>query len=221
MKMETFAEKFRTLVGDSTVDVEDDFILNAFNWARRELPMNPKLQKIFSEHITANLDAKGGYKWPLNDKFRTLTDIPMLNFWTSTGGDLCPLKVCYKTPFDFYQKTIPNLMQAGVPCNYTLEKKDDETYLIFDRPLDIPGVLDYFAYGIPKDIESMDEEIEMAAVLENCLLDIMRKIWYYEADDFSFAGSVSDYMDNKYVPQLIQLVNQNWKSNGPIILGEK
>ena len=90
--------KFRTIIGDSTVDIPSEFIINALNWAFNELPRVPKLERIFSKHINYQLDAKGHYKWNLNnDKsnkqiFRRIMNLPFLGLYTSTGGKPCPLK---------------------------------------------------------------------------------------------------------------------------------
>ena len=215
-----FTDKFRNLIGDSTVDIPDEFMINGLNWARRELPLNPKLQKIFSKHYTKNLDAKGHYKWNLNGDFRRLTDIPMLNFFTSTGGDLCPLKVCNLPNKEFFSNGIPSLMKPGKPCNYTIEQEDDDIYLVFDRPLNVPVIVDYIAYGIPKDLTSMDDEFEISAIVENAILETLRTVWFRETDDLAFSGAIGDYLDNKTIPQLVQLINQRWGSDAPIIVGE-
>lgn len=215
-----FTDKFRNLIGDSTVDIPDEFMINGLNWARRELPLNPKLQKIFSKHYTKNLDAKGHYKWNLNGDFRRLTDIPMLNFFTSTGGDLCPITICNLPNKEFFAKGIPSLMKPGKPCNYTIEQEDDNIYLVLDRPLNVPIIVDYIAYGIPKDVTSMDDEFEISALIENAILETLRTVWFRETDDLAFSGAIGDYLDNKTIPQLVQLINQRFGSEAPIIVGE-
>lgn len=216
-----FAQKFRNLVGDSTLDVPDEFIINALNWAFSELPLNPKADKVFSKNRRVQLKP-GHYRWNLVDKkeFRRLTNIPSFNLWTSTGGDLCPLKVCAVSPEELYAKGIPELMKPGKPCYYAIEQEDDDIYLVFDRPIDVPVIIQYVGYGFPKLVKSMDDEIRISAVVENALLEIMRVVWYREADDLSFAGSAYDYLDNKYIPQIIQMINKQWTGvEGPIILG--
>jgi len=66
----------------------------------------------------------------------------------------------------------------------------------------------------------MDDIVEISGVLENAILEVMRVVWYREADDLSFAGSAYDYLDNKYIPQIIQMVNKNLKGiEGNVILG--
>lgn len=221
MKVREFSDKFRSLVGDSTIDVPDKFIINALNWAFSELPMNPKLDKAFSKKFKFQLKP-GHYRWNLVDhkKFRRLTDIPSFNIWETTGGNLCPVCVCAVSPEELYAGGIPEMMQPGKPCKYAIEQEDDDIFLVFDRPIDTPMVLHYIGYGIPKPVKTMDDIIEISGVIENAILEVMRVVWYREADDLSFAGSAYDYLDNKYIPQIIQMVNKNIKGiEGHVILG--
>lgn len=221
MKLSDFAKKFRTLVGDSTMDCPDEFIINAVNWAFNELPLNPKLDRAFQKNYRKKLPV-GHYRWKLSQPkdFRRFTDIPVFSMWSNTGGDLCPLKVCAVSPEELYSHSVPGLMQAGRPCEYALEQQGDDLFLVFDRPLDFPVILQYTACGFPVNATSMDDEVEISAVLENALLEVMRVVWYREADDLSFAGSAYDYLDNKYIPQIIQMVNKTIKGvEGNVILG--
>ena len=111
-----FSEIFRTHIGDGTIDIPDNFVANALNWAFNELPRVPKLEKLFSKHEQVTLDAKDHYRWNLNGKFRRLLDIPMMNFWTSTGGDICKLPICHRDVKEFYDKNgIINLKEPGQP----------------------------------------------------------------------------------------------------------
>ena len=223
MKVSEFAKNFRTLVGDSTKSTPEDFIINGINWCFNELPLVPKMGKIFSAHLTFNLDAKNHYKWLLNDNFRRISEIPMLNFYTSTGGEPCKLKVCYSPVEDFYTKNgLINLKEAGKPCEYTIETDGDKIYLVFDRPLNIPMIVDYIAYGFPKPVKSMNEEFpfEISAPVEHLMMATLRTVWYQELDDFAFSGAIYDYIDNKYIPEVTQLLNKEWGAGKPIILGE-
>ena len=54
-KTKDFANKFRSLVGDSTIDVPNEFIINALNWAFSELPLAPKMDKIFSKNYRVTI----------------------------------------------------------------------------------------------------------------------------------------------------------------------
>ena len=220
-RVKDFADKFRSIVGDSTMDVPDSFIINALNWAFSELPLAPKLDKVFSKSYRVTLKP-GHYRWNLVDHndFRRLTDIPASSFWTTTGGDVCPLCVCAVSIEELYTNSIPNLMKKGKPCSYAIEQEDDDIFLVFDRPTDKPIIIQYIAYGIPKEVKTMDDEIKISGVVENALLEIMRVVWYREADDLSFAGSAYDYLDNKYIPQMTQMIHKSWKGiEGNIILG--
>lgn len=216
-----FSEKFRNIVGDSTSDVPDKFIIDALNWAFSELPLNPKLDKAFSKNRRGTI-RPGHYRFNLTDKnvFRRLTDIPAFSLWTSTGGDLCPFNACAVSVEELYASSIPSLMKSGTPCKYAIEQEDDDLYLVFDRPVDTPIIVQYVAYGFPKPVSSMDDTVRISAVLENAILEVMRVVWYREADDLSFAGSAYDYLDNKYIPQIIQMVNKTIKGvEGNVILG--
>lgn len=221
MKLSKFADKFRSIVGDSTINVPDSFIINAINWAFSELPLAPKLDKVFTKHYRVTLKP-GHYRWNLTDHkdFRRLTNIPAASFWTSEGGDLCPLCLCAISIEELYSKTVPNLMKQGKPCSYAIEQEDDDIFIVFDRPTDKPIIIQYIAYGIPKPVESMNDTIEISGIVENAILEVMRVVWYREADDLSFAGSAYDYLDNKYIPQITQMINKKWTGiEGPVVLG--
>lgn len=216
-----FEEIFRTHIGDGTIDLPEDFVMKALNWSFNALPMIPKLSKIFSKHKQVQLDAKDHYRWNLNGDYRRLLDIPMMNFWTSTGGDLCKLHVCHRNVKEFYDHNgIVHLKQAGKPCEYTIEQEDDNIWLVFDRPLDIPVTIDYIAYGIPKPVKSPEDVIEISAIAENLILDVMRTVYYHESDDFAFAADINSYLDNKKVLEAIQQLNRRWGVEAPTIVGE-
>ena len=203
-----FAKKFRILAGDTSEDTPDEFIINGLNWAFNSLPSVPKLGKAFSKHYQFNLDAKGNYKWRLNGDFRRLTDLPMLNFYTSNGEEPCQINICARSNVDFYKKNgIIAMKQPGEPCEYTIEQEDDDIYLVLDRPLDIPLIIDYIAFGYP-------------APIENLSLHTLRKVWFEEADDLGFAGAFTDYMDNKMLPEAIQMINKRFGAEDQIVLGE-
>ena len=220
-KVSDFARKFRILAGDTSEDTPDEFIINGINWAFNSLPSVPKLSKVFSKHYQFNLDANEHYKWKLNGDFRRLADLPMLNFYTSDGNEPCKLVVCPKDNVEFYKKNgIIAMKQPGTPCEYTIEQEDDDIYLVIDRPSDIPLIIDYIAYGYPKPVTSMDDEIELSAPVENLVLHTMRKVWFEEADDLGFAGAFTDYMDNKMLPEVIQMINKRFGTEEQTILGE-
>lgn len=215
------AKKLRVQLGDTTIDIPNEFIINGINWAFNDLPMVPKLEKLFSKHKQFNLDAHNHYKWNLNDSFRRLTDIPMLNFYTSTGGDPCKLCICHREVTDFYEKNgLVNLKQSGKPCEYTLETEDDNVWLVLDRPSDVPIIIDYIMYGFPKPVSSMDDEIEVSAIAENLMLDVLRTYWLREADDYAFAAEITSYLDNKKLIEAVQMLHRRWGTESPRILGE-
>ena len=221
MKVKDFADKFVTIVGDSSLEIPEKFIIEALNWSFNELPRVPKLNKIFSKHYTVNLDAEGHYKWNLNQDFRRLNNIPMLKFWTSDGGKPCPLTVCHRDPVTFYERYgIPEMREAGKPCEYTVEQEDDNITLVMDRPLDVPVIIDYIAYGYPKPVNSFEDEIEISAIAENLILGLMRTLMYYEGSDFAFGEATAQYLDNKAVREAVFELNKRWGLESPIVLGE-
>lgn len=214
-----FTDKFRSLVGDSTSDAPEDFLINTINWCFNELPNIPKLNKLFSAHYTVNL-RRGSYRWKINKDFRSLNDILMMRFYTSTGGEPCPVKVCNLDATTFYSKNgLVERKQPGKPCNYTIEKEGDDVYLVFDRPLGVPMMVDYIVTGYPKPIESPDEVREISAIAEPLIFGLMRKLWYEEADDFAFSGAIEMYMDNKLILEAEQQLNRKWKNEFPRVLG--
>lgn len=235
-----FAEKFRSLAGDETQSIPDDFIVNSINWAFNSLPSVPKLDKAFAKHYTSRLNANNHWRFKLNKDFRFISNTPMINFFTSTGGDPCPLDLCYRDNVEFFQKNgMVNLKMSGTPCEYTLERDGDDLYLIFDRPLNIPVIIDYVVWGYPKPVPGIyterlvydkeleekvlvqsDVELDISAPVENLILHTMRKVFYEEASDFAFAGAIGDYLDNKMLPEIIQMLNKRFNIGQPVIVGE-
>lgn len=221
LTLNDIADRLRRALGDATADISEDFILNAFNYTINDLPVVPRLEKLFSKHKQFNLDANGHYRWNLNDSFRRITDIPMLNFYTSTGGEPCRLPLCHRAVKDFYDKNgLVNLKQPGVPCEYTIEVEGDNVWLVLDRPSDVPIIVDYIAYGILKPATSMEDEYEISAIAENLIVDVMRACWYREASDWSFAADITSYVDNKKILEAIQQLHRQFGDEAPRILGE-
>lgn len=223
MKLKDLAEKLRLAIGDHTDDIPSDFIVNAYNYTVNDLPMVPKLEKLFSKHKQFNLDAHNHYKWSMSDAtgFRRITDFPLLEFYTSTGGEPCRLGLCHRPVNDFYkQNGLVHLKQSGTPCEYTIETEDDNVWLVFDRPLDIPVIVDYIAYGFPKPATCLEDEIELSAIAENLVLDVMKSCYLHEASDYAFAADITSYLDNKKIIEAIQLLHRQWGMESPRVLGE-
>ena len=223
MQVSDLAEKLRVLLGDNTDDIPSDFICNSLNYTFNSLPMVPRLEKLFSKHKQFNLDAKDHYKWSLSDAtgFRRISDIPMLNFYTSTGGEPCKLCLCHRPVKDFYEHNgLVNLKESGKPCEYTIEVEDDNVWLVLDRPSDVPIIVDYIAYGIPKPVSSMEDEIEVSAIAENLIIDTMKACYLREASDYAFAADVTTYLDSKTILEAIQMLYKKWGAEEARVLGE-
>ncbi len=223
MLLSDLAEKLQSLIGDGTMDLPEEFIVNSYNYCINDLPMVPRLEKLFSKHKQFNLDAQNHYKWSLSDAtgFRRITDIPMLNFYTSTGGDPCRLNICHRSVKNFYDKNgLIGLKVAGTPCEYTIETEDDNVWLVLDRPSEVPIIVDYIAYGYPKPVESLDDEIEVSAIAENLILLVMKGCYLHEAEDYGFASDVTSYLDNKKIIEAIQQLNRTWGVEDLRVLGE-
>lgn len=223
MLLSDLAEKLQSLIGDGTMDLPEEFIVNSYNYCINDLPMVPRLEKLFNKHKQFNLDAQNHYKWSLSDAtgFRRITDIPMLNFYTSTGGDPCKLNICHRSVKDFYDKNgLIGLKVAGTPCEYTIEVEDDNVWLVLDRPSEVPIIVDYIAYGYPKPVESLDDEIEISAIAENLILLVMKACYLHEAEDYGFAADVTSYLDNKKIIEAIQQLNRTWGVDDLRVLGE-
>ena len=45
-------------------------------------------------------------------------------------------------------------------------------------------------------------------------------VWLQEAEDFSFAGNIYDYLDNKWLPEAIQILNKRWGVSKAAVVGE-
>lgn len=223
MLLSELGEKLQTALGDGTADISDEFIVGAYNWAISDLPMVPKLEKLFTKHKQFNLDAHNHSKWSLSDAtgFRRITDIEMLNFYTSTGGDPCKLDLCRRAVKEFYETNgLVELKKAGTPCEYTIETEDDNVWLVLDRPSEVPIIVDYIAYGFPKPVKDIEEEIEISAIAEGLILNVMKTYYLHEADDYAFAADITSYLDNKKVIEAIQMLHRTWGDEGPRILGE-
>lgn len=223
MKVSDLAEKLRLHIGDNTDDLPADFIINAYNYTINALPLVPRLEKLFSKHKQFNLDAEHHYKWSLSDAtgFRRINDLPMLDFYTSTGGEPCKLCICHLPVETFYTKNgLISLKKPGTPCEYTIETEDDNVWLVLDRPSDVPIIVDYIAYGFLKPISSMDDEIELSAIAEPLVLDVMKTLYLMEASDYAFAADVRAYLDNKKYIEAIQMLHRKWGVEAPRVLGE-
>ena len=223
MKLRDLSEKLRLLIGDNTEDLPEDFIINSYNYSINSLPLVPRLEKLFSKHRQFNLDANKHYKWSLSDAtgFRRITDIPMLNFYTSTGGEPCKLCLCHRHTKDFYEHNgLVSLKKPGKPCEYTIETEDDNVWLVIDRPSDVPIIVDYIAYGFPKPAKSIDDDIEVSAIAENLILDTMKACYLHEASDYAFAADVTSYLDNKTILEAIQMLHKSWGTEQIRVLGE-
>ena len=223
MKVSDLAEKLRLHIGDNTDDLPEDFIINAYNYTINALPMVPRLEKLFSKHKQFNLDAEHHYKWSLSEAtgFRRISDIPMLDFYTSTGGEPCKLCICHRPVGDFYGRNgLINLKKPGTPCEYTIEVEGDNVWLVLDRPSDVPIIVDYIAYGFPKPVNSMDDEIDLSAIAEPLVVDVMKTLYLMEASDYAFAADVRAYLDNKKYIEAIQMLHRRWGNEAPRILGE-
>lgn len=222
-KISDLAEKLRLHIGDNTDDLPEDFIINAYNYTVNALPMVPRLEKLFSKHKQFNLDAEHHYKWSMSDAtgFRRINDFLLLDFYTSTGGEPCKLPICHRAVKDFYDKNgLVSLKKPGVPCEYTIEEEDDNIWLVLDRPSDVPIIVDYIAYGFPKPVSSMDDEIELSAIAEPLVLDVMKTLYLMEASDYAFAADVRSYLDNKKEIEAIQMLHRQFGIEGPRVLGE-
>ena len=223
MKISDLAEKLRLHIGDNTDDLPEDFIINAYNYTINALPMVPRLEKLFSKHKQFNLDAENHYKWSLSDAtgFRRITDIPMLNFYTSTGGEPCKLNICHRAVEDFYAKNgLVSLKKSGTPCEYTIEVEGDNVWLVLDRPSDAPIIVDYIAYGFPKPVTSMEDEIELSAIAEPLVVNVMKTLYLMEASDYAFAADVRSYLDNKKYIEAAQMLHRRWGNEALRVLGE-
>lgn len=218
-KISDFFSKARSIFGDSTADIPEDFLINTINWSFNELPSIPKLNKLFTAHYTANL-RRGSYRWKINKDFRSINEIYFMRFYTSEGGEPCPLKVCNLQNDEFYSRNgLVERKQPGKPCSYTIEFEGDDVYIVFDRPLSIPVIVDYKVAGYPMPVTSVDEKREISAIAENLIITLMRKIWYEEADDFAFSGAIEQYLDNKLIQEAIFQLNKRLKSEMPRVLG--
>lgn len=219
--VQEFADKFRSLLGDEALSLDDDYIINSLNWAFNSLPSVPKLYKAWQEHHSPRLNANGHYRWKLKTDFRNIIKFEYINFYTSTGGDPCPLCICYRDNAPFYAKNgLVELKVAGKPCEYTIEHEDDDTYIVLDRPSNVPIILDYIAYGRPKPVTSMEDTFECPGCIENLIFSAVRKLYYQYADDFNFAESIATYLDSKEIAEAIQELNQYNITTHSAILGE-
>lgn len=219
-RIEDFLTKARSIFGDTSNDAPTEFLINSVNWTFNELPSIPKLNKLFYAHYTANL-RRGSYRWKINKDFRAINDILFMNFFsTGKGGRPCPQKICSLDNTEFYARNgVIELNEPGKPCSYTIEFDGDDAYLVFDRPLAVPMIVDYTVTGYPKPVTSVDETREISAIAENLILALMRKVWYEEADDFAFSGAIEQYLDNKLVQEAVFQLNKKFRNEMPRVLG--
>lgn len=222
MKVQDLIDKYTALVGNTLQTDPTDFVITGLNKAFNELPSYPKLDKLFEKHYQVQLTGNNEYRWNLNqDDFRKISNIPSLTFWdNSKAGGLCKMNICNLPNNKFYSRNgVVKLKEPGRPCEYTLEREGDNTYLVFDRPLNRPLIIDYIIYGYPKNVEDVDDDISLSAIAENLILEYLKYVHYQESDDFAFAGSVFDMLDNKLVPEALQQLYKPMDSDAPIVIG--
>lgn len=218
------------LFGDTTEDTPKEFLIDALNWSLRELTQVPKMSKLFSKHLRRNLGANRHYRWDLNGAianedgemekpFDRISDIEYLHFWSSTGGKPCLLNICWAEPRELYSNSLPEIARAGRPCQYTLETEGDKMFLVLDRPSDVPLILDYIAYGTPRPVKELTDEVPVTSLAKNALMDLIRVKYYQEADDLAFAGAFFDTYNNKDVPELLQELYKRKKCEPNYIVG--
>lgn len=222
MKVQDLIDKYTALVGDTLQTDPTDFVIAGLNKAFNELPSYPKLDKLFEKHYQVQLTGNKEWRWNLNQNdFRKISNIPSMTFWdNSKAGDPCKMDICNLTNEKFYARNgVVKLKEPGRPCEYTLETEADNTYLIFDRPLDKPLIIDYIVYGYPKNVKDPTDEITLSAIAENLILEYLKYVHYQESDDFAFAGSIFDTLDNKLVPEALQQLYKPMGSSAPFIIG--
>ena len=66
----------------------------------------------------------------------------------------------------------------------------------------------------------MDDEIELSAIAEPLVLDVMKTIYLMEASDYAFAADVRSYLDNKKELEAIQALHRRWGNEQIRVLGE-
>lgn len=221
MTVQSLADTFRHLIGDETLSVPDEFIITALNWAFNSLPSVEKLYYAWPEHRIEQLNARGHYRFKLKSKFRDIVKFEYMNFYTSTGGDPCALNLCYRTPIPFSKKNgLVSQKVEGRPCEYTRERVGDKYYIVLDRPSNVPIIVDYLCYGRPAPVSSMEDVIEIPGVVENLILSAMRRVFYQEASDFSFAADIAQYLDSKEVAEAVQELTRTDSNDTFGILGE-
>lgn len=221
MQVQEYADTLRSLVGDEAITLPDQFIMDSLNWAFRSLPSVPKLYVAWQKHYTFNLDANGHYRFKFKSDFADIIKFDYINFFTSTGGDPCPLNLCYRHNIPFYKKNgVVELKVAGQPCEYTREREGDDFYLVFDRPSNVPIIVDYICYGRPKSVQSMTDEFEAPTCIYNLILSATRRLVYQVGDDFAFAADIAQYLDAKEVAEAVQELNQENSNDSFGILGE-
>ena len=91
---------------------------------------------------------------------------------------------------------------------------------MFDRPLNVPVIVDYIAYGTLKPIETLEDELDVSAVAENLILSVMKGVHYSESQDFSMAENILEYVDNKAYREAIQDLYHTYGVEEPTIVGE-
>ena len=213
-------QKFADLVGDGTKSTPDQFFINGLNWCFNELSRIPRLEKLFSKHYKATLDANGHNRFPINMDFRRLNDVESIAFATSTGSEPCPYDICNLRYDEFTKKhPFPELKKPGLPCDYAIQRESDDVYLVFDRPLNIPMMVSYIACGCPKPVASMSDTIDLSYIAENLVIAALRTVWYKESDDFTFSENIEMYLDNKAIPEAIQQLHQRWGNESYGIIG--
>ena len=125
---------------------------------------------------------------------------------------------------DFAPDLITLIDDENVEHNFeiidTIEEEGDNIWLVLDRPSNVPIIIDMIVAGFPKEVKSVDDTIELSAIAEQLMLQLLASIWYQESADFNFSEAIYTYADNKAIPEAIQALNKRWGVSRQAILGE-
>ena len=199
---EYYYDNFRILMGDGGGDITEEFFLSCINYMIRDIMLEAKLERLFRVHDTMRLTqltrkGKKSNKWKISLKnLGDIIDIHNLVILEADGCTLCPVQPCYMEPDKFYNAfPFPEGTCPGQPCHYTIDEDGENTYLMFDKPVDKPYIVDLRYSAYPGDIESLEDKVPYPVKAINVLIEGLRREVYQRDTDFAFSRSMFDVTD--------------------------
>ncbi len=158
----------------------------------RALAGEPGLERLFIFHdqwdlTSINRSGRPASCWKIKgdcSQLGDITDIRSIALADSSGCSLCRVSPCFQDPDNFHANfPFPDTREPGEPCFYTIEDRDDNTYITFDKPINRPHVMSLVYTAYPPHVTKDDDILMLTSIGYNSMLYITRIGYFQEASD--------------------------------------